>query len=302
MSNPLDPRQEYQGTYTVQDRSNEEERIRLQIQDQMITSGMGGALPEQPDPTIFQSVLDVGCGTGGWLIEAAKTYPNLSRLVGVDVSSKMIGYARTQAAAEGLSDRVEFRAMDALLILEFPDESFDLVNQRFAVSWLRTWDWSKLLQEYLRVTRPGGVIRITESDMVIDDSSSPAMTRLFTIFLDALYRAGHYFTPDKNGVLSHLTRLLRQYGVQDVETRPYTLYYRAGTPEGQHFFEDMKRAFQTTLPFMRKWSRVPEDYDTIYQQMLEEMKQPGFVAPWRLLTAWGTRPFPYSSTDFSPQI
>src|SRR6202023_551771 len=102
------------------DRSNKEELSRLQIQDQMITAGMGGVLPEQPDPTIFQRVLDVGCGTGGWLIEMAKTYPSMSLLVGVDVSSKMLEYARTQAAAQQVDDRVHFASMDALLILEFP--------------------------------------------------------------------------------------------------------------------------------------------------------------------------------------
>lgn len=289
MSNPTNPRREHPSTYHVQDRSNEEELTRLQIQDQMITAGMGGVLPEQPDPTMFQRVLDVGCGTGGWLIEVAKTYPSMSLLVGVDVSSRMLDYARAQAEAQQVSDRVQFGAMDALQMLEFPSGYFDLVNQRFAVSWLRTWDWPKLLQEYRRVTLRGGVIRVTESDMVIDNSSSPAMTRLFEIFLDALYRAGHLFTPDKNGVFSQLAHLLQQYGVQNVQTRAYTLEYRAGTPEGQHFSEDMQRAFRTTLPFMRKWSRVPNDYEMIYQQMLSEMQQPDFVAPWNLLTVWGNK-------------
>src|SRR6266702_1969322 len=121
MSNPpTDPRREHPSAYFVQDRSNEEELTRLQIQDQMITAGMGGVLPEQPDPTIFQRILDVGCGTGGWLIEAAKTYPAISLLVGVDISSKMLDYARTQAEAGQVTDRVKFRAMDALRILEFP--------------------------------------------------------------------------------------------------------------------------------------------------------------------------------------
>ncbi len=290
MPTPTNPRREHPSTYTVQDRSNEEELTRLQIQDQMITAGMGGVLPEQPDPTIFRRVLDVGCGTGGWLIEAAKTYPSISLLVGVDVSSRMLDYARAQAEVQQVSDRVQFATMDVLRMLEFPADYFDLVNQRFAVSWLRTWDWPKLLQEYRRVTRPGGVIRVTESDMVIDNSSSPAMTRLFAIFLDALCQAGHYFTPDKNGALSQLARLLLQHGVQNVQTRAYTLEYRAGTPEGQHFAEDMKRAFRTTLPFMQKWTRVPDDYETIYQQMLSEMQQPDFMAPWNLLTVWGNKP------------
>src|SRR6266566_1805479 len=134
MSTSYQPRREHPSTYVVQDRSNEEELTRLQLQDQMITAGMGGVLPEQPDPAIFQRVLDVGCGTGGWLIEAARAYPSMSLLVGVDVSSRMLEYARAQAEARQASDRVQFRAMDALRMLEFPADFFDLVNQRIGAS------------------------------------------------------------------------------------------------------------------------------------------------------------------------
>ncbi len=288
MSTPTDPRQEHPSTYVVQDRSNEEELTRLQIQDQMLTAGMGGVLPEQPDPTRFQRVLDVGCGTGGWLIEAAKTYPAMSLLVGADVSSRMVEYARTQAEAQQVSDRVQFATMDALRMLEFPTDNFDLVNQRLGQSYLRTWDWPKLLHEFQRVTRPGGVIRVTESD--INENTSPALTRLLEISLDAFYRAGHFFTPDGNGVTSQLAGLLHQYGLQNVQTRAYPLEYRAGTAQGQRFYEDMRHTFRTALPFLRKWSRLPDDYETIYQQMLSEMQQPDFVAIWNLLTAWGNKP------------
>jgi ubiquinone/menaquinone biosynthesis C-methylase UbiE len=288
-TNPTDPRREHPSTYFVQDRSNEEELTRLQIQDQMLTAGMGGVLPEQPDPAIFQRVLDVGCGTGGWLIEAAKTYPAMSLLVGADVSSRMIEYARTQAEAQQVSDRVQFSTMDALRMLEFPTNYFDLVNQRIGASYLRTLDWPKLLQEYQRVTRPGGVIRVTEGKIIFE-STSPALTRLSEMVLDALYQAGHLFTLDRNGVTSELARLLDQYGLKNVQTRAYVLEYRAGTAEGQLFYEDMRHVFRTVVPFLRKWSRVPDDYEVIYQQMLSEMQQPDFVATWGLLTAWGNKP------------
>src|SRR2546427_6992082 len=153
---PLDKnRREHPSTYFVQDRSNLDEMTRLQIQDQLLTAGMGGVLPEQADPARLQSVIDVGCGTGGWLIEVANTYPGIPRLVGVDISSKMLDSARTLAEAQGVSGRVEFYAMDALRMLEFPDNSFDLVNHRVAMSWLRKWDWPKLFREYLRVCRSG---------------------------------------------------------------------------------------------------------------------------------------------------
>src|SRR5258708_23828168 len=150
MSTPTDPtniRREHPSTYFVQDRSNQNELLRVQVQDQMITASMGGALPEQPDPSIFKRVLDVGCGTGNWLIEAAKTYPTMSLLIGIDISAKMIGFAREQAAGQQVNDRVEFHTMDALRLLEFPDKYFDLVNLRFGTSYLRTWDWPNILLE-----------------------------------------------------------------------------------------------------------------------------------------------------------
>jgi len=261
---------------------------RLQIQDEMLTTGMGGVLPEQPDPAIFQRVLDVGCGTGGWLIEAAKTYPSMSMLVGVDVSNKMLEYARAQAEAGQVTDRVKFRAMDALRMLEFPADYFDLVNQRFGASFLRKWDWPKILQEYQRVAQPGGVVRVTEADFILE-CSSPALSRLYQLACEAFYQAGNYFTPSSNAVISELARLLDQYGLQDVQTRSHTLEFRAGTPEGQRFAEETKLVYRTMLPFLRKWTRVPDDYEEIYQQALNETQQPDFVVKWGLLTAWGTK-------------
>jgi ubiquinone/menaquinone biosynthesis C-methylase UbiE len=291
MSTSPKPRREHPSTYMVQDRSNQQELTRVTIQDQMLTSGMGGVLPEQPDATRFQRVLDVGCGTGCWLIEAARTYPTMTLLVGVDVSGRMIEHARALAASQQVEDRVRFAEMDALRMLEFPSDSFDLVNQRLGASYLRTWEWPKLLQEYQRVTRPGGVIRITESNMVTE-SSSPAMLRFNSLIFKALCQAGHYFTKASNGVTSQLAPLLHQHGFQNVQTHASTMEYRAGTPEGENFYEDAKRATQTLLPFLKKWTHVPEDYETLCQQLLSEIQQSDVVTTWRLLTAWGTKNFP----------
>ena len=104
----------------MEDRSSKDDQARLQLQEQMITQAMGGVLPEQPDPSRFRQVLDVGCGTGGWLIALAQAYPDIETLFGVDISRKMVEYARGQAEAAGVSDRVEFLVMDALRRLEFP--------------------------------------------------------------------------------------------------------------------------------------------------------------------------------------
>jgi ubiquinone/menaquinone biosynthesis C-methylase UbiE len=287
--NQANPHPEHPSTYVIEDRSNEVEMTRLHVQDQMLTSAMGGVLPEQPDPTSFQRVVDVGCGTGDWLIETATTYPTISLLIGVDISSGMIEYARAQATARGVNDRVEFHVMDALRMLEFPTGYFDLVNHRAAASWLRTWDWRKLLQEYQRIARPGGVVRVVEADADAQ-TSSLALSSLYVLFREAFYQAGRLFTPERDGLTKELARLLRQHGFQGVRTRVYQLEYRAGTPSGDQFLENVRLSMQTFTPFLRRWMQVPDDYEEMQQQALREMQQPDFVATTNFLVAWGIVP------------
>ncbi len=281
------PHEEQPSTYFVQDRSNRDEMIRLEIQQQMLTAGMGGVLPEQPDPALFHSVLDVGCATGGWLIEAAKTSSSITKLVGVDISGKMIEYAQAQAKAQQVSDRVEFHAMDALRRLEFPDNTFDLVNHRFTWSWIRQWDWVNLLREYQRVCKTGGIVRLTEFNL-ISESSSKALLRLNELVLEAFWRAGHISTQSLDGVTTQLPHLLQLHGLRNIQTRAGQLQFRVGTPQWHDFFEDNRIVFRNLLPFLRKWIRVPDDYEDLYQQMLTEFQQPDFETTWSFLTVWGT--------------
>src|SRR5579859_1107776 len=108
MATPHKLRRGQAGTYFVQDRASRDELSHLELQDQVITADMGGVLAEQADPTNLRYVLDVGCGTGGWLMETASTYPNISLLIGVDISERMIKYARAQAEARQVNNRVIF--------------------------------------------------------------------------------------------------------------------------------------------------------------------------------------------------
>ena len=261
------PKNEQPSTYFVSDRSSEEELMRLQIQDRMLTANMGGVLPEQPDPASFERVLDVGCGTGGWLIEAAETYPGMKHLVGVDVSQRMIEYARAQAQSHHVEDRVEFRVMDALRMLEFPADSFDLVNQRLGVSYLRTWDWPKLLSEYQRVARRGAVIRVTESD--ICHANTPAFTQLSELFLQVMAKAGHFAAPEMDATMRMLPSLLSQYGIEQVQTQLHKLMYRVGTvlsnlPKYGQARSSIEFPLQPGLPgvpglTLCPWASIPEE-------------------------------------------
>ncbi|SFJ17405.1 Methyltransferase domain-containing protein [Amycolatopsis regifaucium] len=57
-------------------------------------------------------VLDLGCGSGEWLVRALVTYPRL-RAVGVDVSESALTRARHTAQILGVADRLDLHQADA---------------------------------------------------------------------------------------------------------------------------------------------------------------------------------------------
>ena len=42
------------------------------------------------------------------------------------------------------------------------------------------------------------------------------------------------------------------------------------------------------VPFLQKWIRMPENYDELYRQALDDMQREDFSATVSMLTAWGT--------------
>ncbi len=282
------PKKEHPSTYLIKNREDPSELQRLMIQDRMMTTLQDGFLPEQTDLTNIHHILDVACGPGLWLLDATPTYPDML-FTGIDISQQMVTYARTLAEQQQLSQRVEFYVMDALRMLEFLDQTFDLVNLRIGSSFLRTWEWPKLLSEMVRVLRTGGIIRLTESE-ISTEVNSTALGELTRLFRTTLYRAGHLFEDEPTGITAHLPDLLSRHGVQNIQIRRVTKHLQAGTSECTASCQDTERAFRLLRPFIEKWDRASlARYDNIYEQALIEMQQPDFYANWNLVTIWGTK-------------
>lgn len=103
-------------------------------------------------------VLDVGCGVGQTPCYIAKRYG--CRLVGVDISERMIERSKERAEREGVADRVEFRVADAQ-DLPFEDGLFDAVITESVISFPE--DKQQAVKEFARVTKQGGYIGLNES-------------------------------------------------------------------------------------------------------------------------------------------
>lgn len=274
-------------TYFVFDVHQEQEYLRLHAQAEMVSRKLGGIMPEQTRPGRFRAVLDVACGTGDWLIACARAYRQMQTLIGIDINQKTLAFAQVQAERANVANRVQFQQMDALRALDYPDASFDLVNLRFGISWIRQWDWLQVLSEIRRVLRPGGVVRLVEQHYL--QSNGNALNRFFTFGTQAAKQAGYLTVLDLADPAKGFAHLLAQASFTGIESRMVQPVYSPGSPEYPLFAQDIRHLLEHSEPFLSKWLNV-DDYQSLVAQIHAELDGPDFAATWPIETVWATKP------------
>ncbi len=286
MPRDLPPRED---TYFIDPESGTE-LARLMHQDRLISQNMGNLLPEGTDLSKVHDILDLACGPGGWVLDVAFEHPEM-QVMGVDISRSMVEYARAQAWAQGL-DNAGFQAMNILNPLEFPQNSFDLINGRLLISFMLNTAWSGLLHECMRVVRPGGIIRLTEADN-FGITSSPAYEKLNSMAIHAMQRAGQTFSPDGStmGLMPRLGVFLRQVGCVHIQHKAHVVDFSVETQAHGGWYQNFMVSFQLLQPFLVKMGvTTQEEVSQLYQQALSEMLSDDFCAVWLYLSVWGEKP------------
>jgi len=169
------------------------ELARLMDRDVKYTEAMGSLLPPDLDGSNLHDILDIACGPGGWAMDVGFAYRHI-KVIGIDTSRTMIDYARALASVRRLSN-VYFQVMDATQPLQFPESSFDMVNARTIIGFLLKEQWPSLIQECIRITRPGGVIRLSECDEVAR-TNSEAFEQMNRLVMRAFSLTGRSLSSD----------------------------------------------------------------------------------------------------------
>ncbi|TMC21408.1 MAG: methyltransferase domain-containing protein [Chloroflexi bacterium] len=291
MTTPPESSEAYDKKYFISD--SDAELARLVEQERALTRALGGLLPEQSDQVAFveplQRVLDAACGSGGWAIHLAQTYPHL-QVMGFDIDANMISYATTQAIA-GKLENASFQVMNALLPLDYPDNFFDLVNARF-LSVIGQTAWPQVLQELFRVTRPGGFIRLTEAE---DNSvtTSPAFERMEVIVLNAFRRGGFTFsaTGRSTAIPPKLPFFLRNVGCQHIRHHASIVDWSVGTTAHASVAQDFKMFFRLLQPFLiAVGATAEEEIEQLHRDIEIELLADDFCAFWTFYTVLGQKP------------
>ncbi len=195
------------------------ETNRLDFQHYMLRFALKGnyAAPIQ-NP---RDILDVGCGTGRWAMELAQEFPR-ANVIGVDVAPPPAedGAASTPGADARPTNYV-FVQGNVLERLPFADNSFDFVHQRLLTLAVPGRRWPSVVQELLRVTRPGGWVELIEGGD--NFSGSQAMEAITNWGQQLLQRRGI-----DSSMAAQIGPLLTAAGAVDVTARIVQL------PLGKH--------------------------------------------------------------------
>jgi SAM-dependent methyltransferase len=287
MEIPVNP-SENQTTYFINP-EEAEEMARLLLQDRWLTKDLGGIFPENLDLSRTHLVLDLACGPGGWACDVARLHPQMD-VIGIDISERMMHYAQAHAQSQRL-DNVSFQIMNVLNPLEFPDAAFDFVNARLLCAFMPVAAWPSFVQECVRITRPGGIIRLTEAEW--EFTNSAACERLANMLTQAMWLDGKSFSPDgkRLGATLMITQFLKEKGLIDLQRHAYALDFSFGAEAHEAAYQDLMMNYPLLSPFLvKKGFTTKEDFDQICDQISYEMQEPTFRGNWFFLSVWGTKP------------
>ena len=130
-------------------------------QTSWVTTEESKEIPQLLGLRADSSVLEVGCGSGGYALHLADKVG--CRLVGLDINAPGIRNANQLSLAKGLALRVRFEQCDASKNLPFDDNAFDAVFSNDVLCHLP--GRPEVLGEMFRILKPGG--RMLFSDALI---------------------------------------------------------------------------------------------------------------------------------------
>ncbi|HVU70901.1 MAG TPA: class I SAM-dependent methyltransferase [Ktedonobacteraceae bacterium] len=278
------PEENHEG-YVV-DAESAAEMARLLRQDQALTQAMGGIFPEQLDLTRANRILDLACGPGGWAQEVAYTYRDVE-VIGIDISQRMIAYANAQARVQN-RENVHFQVGNILEPLPFPDSSFDLINARLIVGFMKAQDWPRLMSECFRLLRPGGIACFTDFEHGF--ANKVHCEKAGMILNQTFHRFGYGLSPNgyHMGVLPVLARFLSNSGLVRVQKKAHFIDFSAGTPLHETFYHDYASGYAGAQPLIDKSGLMTgAEWMELLQLSLKEMLEEDFCGAWMLLSAWG---------------
>ncbi|PPR04105.1 hypothetical protein CVT24_010678 [Panaeolus cyanescens] len=143
-------------------RSYEREVIDLDIWEIMFGYDASKSYTWHVFETPPTKVLELGCGTGTWVLQCARQWKD-THFVGLDIVPLQPNLQNVGSL--DLASRITWVQHNFLEGLPFPNEEFDFVHIKRIALGVPEDKWDALFEEVTRVMKPGGAFELIEEDL-----------------------------------------------------------------------------------------------------------------------------------------
>ncbi|KAI7885585.1 S-adenosyl-L-methionine-dependent methyltransferase [Lichtheimia hyalospora FSU 10163] len=184
------------------------------------------------------NILDIGCGSGSWVMEMAIEHPN-AHVTGIDMADMFPTTIRPE--------NVTFQLCNILDGLPYEDNTFDFVHMRQLIVALRSKEWPVILTEIYRVLKPGGLVQLVESDFTVKRGQDPF-------------------------IASKLERLLAETQFQDIQQQVRVIQFgQDSDPIAGELMYSWKSAMRSIKPFLApRLLKNPDEYSMVLERYFQE--------------------------------
>ncbi|KAH9939809.1 hypothetical protein B0H21DRAFT_31146 [Amylocystis lapponica] len=162
-------------------RSYEREVVDHDVWNTLWLQQLFGSVTMHVFETVPVRILDVGCGTGTWILDAARQWKN-SHFVGLDIVP--LHPDLLQVGSADLASRITWVQANFLDGLPFSNDEFDMVRVAWIARAVPEDKWDALFEELVRIMKPGAAFELLEEDLYFPgkprDLPSPKSSSRFT--------------------------------------------------------------------------------------------------------------------------
>jgi ubiquinone/menaquinone biosynthesis C-methylase UbiE len=271
---------------------NDTEITRLMMLHLLLQEEIASFCPNLRERDDVDSVLDVACGPGWWVLAMAQEHRHVD-FVGIDRSTSFIQFARTMAHAREMENALflvqDIYSPDEALL---PSGEFDFINMAFIADHTSLAAFPALLQQVRRLCRPGGLMRWVEMDT--PGTNSEAYGRLTTLARQALQKAGLGFPAGAYaaGTAQVMEQWLRAADFEEVHSAEYEFVIAVDKDARAHhrFFRQATVACLQMRAFLLAMEvTTVHEFEQLYRQVHVDMLSKAFRGTCRLRMLYGRR-------------
>ncbi|KAI8976982.1 S-adenosyl-L-methionine-dependent methyltransferase [Pilobolus umbonatus] len=276
---PADPKPFW--IYTVGDEKEYDRQLR---QHYVLKHVLAGNIHLPLSTTQPITILDSVCGAGFWALDIANKYPN-AHVIAMDIFSgedkRLKGHPSINIPTNMTYEYGDIRSK-----LPCSDNSIDFIYQRDTIHFLSQDKWPHLLDEFMRILRPGGYIELVEYDFLISDPG-PVLT-----LVNEWYRLAFIASGINPGESKDLHKKLQLSGFTEIETRVVSIPIGEWSPnqderERGFLYKEVIRALFKSMKvwWISELSVTEQDFEKIFAAAMDEFEERECSVNWIIYTA-----------------